>query len=1198
MVPRTWAPAAMDAPLLNEYKHEFVFRRLLATALGGARFKWGFQVPYHVHLIQVLLLVWPALVSVPMSVSLPTAMASLVSGGTTFAVILLAHWFVWVSGRRKRVAPSPRDVLPPSREGEVAFPGICSRKTWEVLVPRRFFPVHILHCLAGGLVCGLATKLLDPRVLKLNFNTPLEAYFILVFGWLTVCITVHPLLGMPPSELATFRPLDRWDINQMSRAVHASLPLLAELALETIAEDSSHLSSLNTSLSRRLLMDAFISLPFLWMMGVLSPLEAGLFWAAEQTLVFALGGPTPRSNLRTLLQLLLGAASLVPVLLLASSFHRVIFAAASGYLLSTDLEGAWTSMKKNGICRGWTEKPTLWSLLLSAPPVHGLWLAACLLAAWLASRLGPAAASAPLTELAAGALAAFVASAALHEIAKVFSLAGIFRNNFYNLMKIRKPGGCFSIASVQLLLTRSLSLLAVFACAGVYQTQISASPGQTRNLSWYLETIGLCRTLRWVWQNPRAFQLEFLLHCAIFYRQPEMFFSKLVAVSLLRDRAGQALNKLYVWFILMRTISSSKKRKSYGSCVLLINLTMFPVILMVLGASCLLSAPFLPLFTLPIFLMGFPRPSRIWPDSFASGPVRNSSDSVFYEQAVPSVAPGLTRAFFAGSLGYIMSNEFFLLRFEDRLIWVVLSEMGNGYVRWVFKGLELQETSCHAVEATRVDSIFQNAFDAEDCINGYACHTLTPLCEIPVKAYSDVRNVLTGVIDSPEVLRAIRESFIKTIVWVLMRHCLDTRWEDWRRTVFEPIGSVDSPAKDSSGTGKSLAEGDGRSRQYQMEEEPEKPVHLAPDVENEVVVLKTMESKDEGRWAHRLHPQGPHDDSRESRTLPPLRVKDDQTWIDELLAEDEQRSKQAMAKEHKERLPPIQAPSPNEGEDKGKRSIFALPSDWHKIPVEERAITSHNALFPSDWFHSVHRRMWQSLRERWKQRRKESGEEDPASEEDEYEDVESGYRHLALACDVLVHGDNHDPPSSVQVLKFFSGNFGDLWNAQWLLDRPELRNIIIKAYRRVPISDRYSVKLSFDTALLGGTCDSVEESLQEYDQQWFLGTETDGEWQRAVLTEVPNLFSIGYDPVKKNFTSHLLLLRSLNCWVGRLNPELVKGLWANQGLELLYLTNEDEERYSIQAQPLILRNLTVQAADPPLGYPVFITSCVGHYPSS
>lgn len=61
----------------------------------------------------------------------------------------------------------------------------------------------------------------------------------------------------------------------------------------------------------------------------------------------------------------------------------------------------------------------------------------------------------------------------------------------------------------------------------------------------------------------------------------------------------------------------------------------------------------------------------------------------------------------------------------------------------------------------------------------------------------------------------------------------------------------------------------------------------------------------------------------------------------------------------------------------------------------------------------------------------------------------------------------------------------------------------------------------------------------------------------------------------------------MSVYIGSLNGEAVRGQWANLALELLYMTNDDEERYSIQAHPNILRNLTVQVADPPLGYPIY-----------
>ena len=64
--------------------------------------------------------------------------------------------------------------------------------------------------------------------------------------------------------------------------------------------------------------------------------------------------------------------------------------------------------------------------------------------------------------------------------------------------------------------------------------------------------------------------------------------------------------------------------------------------------------------------------------------------------------------------------------------------------------------------------------------------------------------------------------------------------------------------------------------------------------------------------------------------------------------------------------------------------------------------------------------------------------------------------------------------------------------------------------------------------------------------------------------------------------------------IGKLDSVAVRGVWADLALELLYLTNDDEERHSIQAHPSLLRNLTIQAADPPLGYSIFssgLTRC-------
>lgn len=99
------------------------------------------------------------------------------------------------------------------------------------------------------------------------------------------------------------------------------------------------------------------------------------------------------------------------------------------------------------------------------------------------------------------------------------------------------------------------------------------------------------------------------------------------------------------------------------------------------------------------------------------------------------------------------------------------------------KGLELQETSCHTAEASRVDASFSQAFDRDDgatnkslmssLFNPHAFHTLTPLTQLSAPGYSDTRNVLTGVIDSPDMLGIVKDYFHKALLYIIMDYVVN-----------------------------------------------------------------------------------------------------------------------------------------------------------------------------------------------------------------------------------------------------------------------------------------------------------------------------------------------------------------------------------------------------------------------------------------
>lgn len=68
--------------------------------------------------------------------------------------------------------------------------------------------------------------------------------------------------------------------------------------------------------------------------------------------------------------------------------------------------------------------------------------------------------------------------------------------------------------------------------------------------------------------------------------------------------------------------------------------------------------------------------------------------------------------------------------------------------------------------------------------------------------------------------------------------------------------------------------------------------------------------------------------------------------------------------------------------------------------------------------------------------------------------------------------------------------------------------------------------------------------------------------------------------------------RYLSFRVIKLNRECVRGLWAGQQQELIYLRNRNPERGSIQNAKQALRNIINSSCDLPLGYPIYVCNAL------
>ena len=72
-----------------------------------------------------------------------------------------------------------------------------------------------------------------------------------------------------------------------------------------------------------------------------------------------------------------------------------------------------------------------------------------------------------------------------------------------------------------------------------------------------------------------------------------------------------------------------------------------------------------------------------------------------------------------------------MMRYQNNFVWIQVLERGLDYSTISFKGLELQATSCHTHEASRVDEMFEAAFERASGERGgrnaFYDMTLTPV---------------------------------------------------------------------------------------------------------------------------------------------------------------------------------------------------------------------------------------------------------------------------------------------------------------------------------------------------------------------------------------------------------------------------------------------------------------------------------------
>ncbi|KAM4770672.1 pecanex-like protein 2 [Rhinophrynus dorsalis] len=128
-------------------------------------------------------------------------------------------------------------------------------------------------------------------------------------------------------------------------------------------------------------------------------------------------------------------------------------------------------------------------------------------------------------------------------------------------------------------------------------------------------------------------------------------------------------------------------------------------------------------------------------------------------------------------------------------------------------------------------------------------------------------------------------------------------------------------------------------------------------------------------------------------------------------------------------------------------------------------------------------------------------------------------------------------------------------------------------------------------------CPALYEAIQLFDRKVVICHEGDPAWRKAVLSNAEELLTLRRVIDEGNDDYKIIMLRKnyLSFKVIKVNMECVRGLWAAQQQELIFLRNRDPERGSIQNNKHVLRNLINSSCDQPLGYPIYVSPLTTSY---
>uniref|UniRef100_A0A4W3HH45 Pecanex-like protein n=1 Tax=Callorhinchus milii TaxID=7868 RepID=A0A4W3HH45_CALMI len=176
----------------------------------------------------------------------------------------------------------------------------------------------------------------------------------------------------------------------------------------------------------------------------------------------------------------------------------------------------------------------------------------------------------------------------------------------------------------------------------------------------------------------------------------------------------------------------------------------------------------------------------------------------------------------------------------------------------------------------------------------------------------------------------------------------------------------------------------------------------------------------------------------------------------------------------------------------------------------------------------------------------------------------------------------------------FKGDFRITAKEEWIFADIDL------LYKIVAPGIRMSLKLHQDHFTSPDEYDDpavLYEAISSHQKKLIICHEGDPMWRDSILSNAESLLALRHvvDDGADEYKIIMLHKRYLSFKVIKINKECVKGLWAGQQQELVFLRNRNPERGSIQNAKQVLRNMINSSCDQPIGYPIYVSPLTTSY---